>query len=210
MLDIVPNHMAASSENPWWMDVLENGHSSSYARYFDIDWQPMASPGRLAQETKIILPILGSSLETTLQRKEFGLRFEEGAFFVSYYDNKLPLDPKSYPLLLEDALARLRESPSPEASTLEELAAVISLARELPDRTTADPQQINRRRKQTRQLKERLEDLGQSHPQLYQALEEILQTFSGRKNDRSGIEGLRGLLAGQAYRLAYWQTALEE
>ena len=25
VLDLVPNHMAASSENPWWMDVLENG-----------------------------------------------------------------------------------------------------------------------------------------------------------------------------------------
>src|SRR5262245_59828782 len=23
LLDIVPNHMAASSEDPWWMDVLE-------------------------------------------------------------------------------------------------------------------------------------------------------------------------------------------
>jgi (1->4)-alpha-D-glucan 1-alpha-D-glucosylmutase len=33
LLDIVPNHMATSSENPWWMDVLENGPSSEYARF---------------------------------------------------------------------------------------------------------------------------------------------------------------------------------
>jgi len=26
--------------NAWWMDVLENGHSSQYAPYFDIEWQP--------------------------------------------------------------------------------------------------------------------------------------------------------------------------
>jgi len=38
MLDIVPNHMAASEENPWWMDLLENGRESEYAPYFDIDW----------------------------------------------------------------------------------------------------------------------------------------------------------------------------
>src|SRR3954470_15953878 len=25
LLDIVPNHMAASRENSWWMDVVENG-----------------------------------------------------------------------------------------------------------------------------------------------------------------------------------------
>src|SRR5687767_9713029 len=28
VLDIVPNHMAASVENPWWYDVLEHGRSS--------------------------------------------------------------------------------------------------------------------------------------------------------------------------------------
>src|SRR5271156_3338070 len=37
LLDIVPNHMAASSENPWWMDVLENGPGSSYAAYFETE-----------------------------------------------------------------------------------------------------------------------------------------------------------------------------
>src|ERR1700753_1665339 len=39
VLDIVPNHMAlAGRDNAWWWDVLENGQSSPYARYFDIDW----------------------------------------------------------------------------------------------------------------------------------------------------------------------------
>src|SRR5262245_50281272 len=39
ILDIVPNHMAASSENRWWRSVLEWGKQSPYARYFDIDWR---------------------------------------------------------------------------------------------------------------------------------------------------------------------------
>src|SRR5918993_658075 len=34
LLDIVPNHMAASAENAWWMDVLENGSASQYSSYF--------------------------------------------------------------------------------------------------------------------------------------------------------------------------------
>jgi (1->4)-alpha-D-glucan 1-alpha-D-glucosylmutase len=38
LLDIVPNHMAASLENPWWADVLEKGQGSPYAAFFDIDW----------------------------------------------------------------------------------------------------------------------------------------------------------------------------
>ena len=41
VLDIVPNHMAlAGRANAWWWDVLENGPSSRYASYFDIDWDP--------------------------------------------------------------------------------------------------------------------------------------------------------------------------
>jgi (1->4)-alpha-D-glucan 1-alpha-D-glucosylmutase len=39
VLDIVPNHMAASGKrNRYWWDVLENGPASRYASYFDIDW----------------------------------------------------------------------------------------------------------------------------------------------------------------------------
>ena len=35
--DIVPNHMAMDSENRLLMDILENGSSSRYFRFFDID-----------------------------------------------------------------------------------------------------------------------------------------------------------------------------
>ncbi|MFC1939464.1 malto-oligosyltrehalose synthase [Chloroflexota bacterium] len=38
LLDIVPNHMAASPENPWWQDVIEKDADSPYASYFDMDW----------------------------------------------------------------------------------------------------------------------------------------------------------------------------
>ncbi|HET6283400.1 MAG TPA: alpha-amylase family glycosyl hydrolase, partial [Polyangia bacterium] len=41
LMDVVPNHMCiATSANRWWNDVLENGRSSPYARFFDIDWHP--------------------------------------------------------------------------------------------------------------------------------------------------------------------------
>jgi (1->4)-alpha-D-glucan 1-alpha-D-glucosylmutase len=38
VLDIVPNHMAASHENPWWQDSIERGNDSVYTGYFDTDW----------------------------------------------------------------------------------------------------------------------------------------------------------------------------
>ena len=39
MMDIVPNHMAAHAQNPWWNDVLEKRQESRYASFFDIDWE---------------------------------------------------------------------------------------------------------------------------------------------------------------------------
>ena len=38
LLDIVPNHMAASQENPWWRDVLDKKRRSPFAAFFDTDW----------------------------------------------------------------------------------------------------------------------------------------------------------------------------
>jgi (1->4)-alpha-D-glucan 1-alpha-D-glucosylmutase len=56
ILDVVPNHMGiARSANPWWMDVLENGPGSRFARFFDIEWRPIKD--ELAD--KVLLPILG-------------------------------------------------------------------------------------------------------------------------------------------------------
>ena len=56
VLDVVPNHMGiAKSANPWWLDVLENGPCSRYARFFDIAWHPVKA--ELAD--KVLIPILG-------------------------------------------------------------------------------------------------------------------------------------------------------
>ena len=75
VLDIVPNHMGITrSLNPWWMDVLENGPSSLYASYFDIDWTP--AKDELAN--KVLLPILGDQYGLVLENQELTLQYEEG------------------------------------------------------------------------------------------------------------------------------------
>ena len=59
LLDIVPNHMAASRDNPWWLDVLENGSSSRYPHFFDINWHPATAKASFLQENRLLLPLLG-------------------------------------------------------------------------------------------------------------------------------------------------------
>lgn len=88
LLDIVPNHMAASSENPYWDDVLAHGHDSPYARWFDIDWP---SSGR----ARVVLPVLGDTLDAVLERGELTLRGDRDHPRVQYFDNSFPVDPRT-------------------------------------------------------------------------------------------------------------------
>ena len=91
ILDIVPNHMSASSDNPYWDDVLERGQSSRYAEWFDIDWDAPRA------RRKVILPLLGDELDRVLERDEIRLRIHESGSRVAYFDRTFPLDPSTLP-----------------------------------------------------------------------------------------------------------------
>jgi len=71
LLDIVPNHMAASSENPWWMECSGKWPDSAFSSYFDIDWHP---PSRNL-DNKILLSDTRAALWRALDSGEFKLTF---------------------------------------------------------------------------------------------------------------------------------------
>jgi (1->4)-alpha-D-glucan 1-alpha-D-glucosylmutase len=99
VLDIVPNHMCVdSSENQWWMEVLENGPSSPYAMYFDIDWTPVKKELR----SKVLLPILGDQYGNVLEGQELKVVLEEGAFCALL--EHCPVEPRTYIPILEHCL----------------------------------------------------------------------------------------------------------
>ncbi|MBB3659750.1 (1-_4)-alpha-D-glucan 1-alpha-D-glucosylmutase [Rhizobium sp. BK650] len=92
ILDIVPNHMAASTENAWWRSVLEFGKQSPFAHYFDIDWSE-----------RLTLPQLGKSFDECLADGELKIEIDEaqGNLAIGYYDTLLPLSTQSYGLLAQ-------------------------------------------------------------------------------------------------------------
>ncbi|WP_110875771.1 malto-oligosyltrehalose synthase [Franconibacter helveticus] len=87
ILDIVPNHMAASLENPWWRDVIEHGQQSRYARHFDIDWT-----------RRLTLPFLGDTFEAVLENGEIAVKRDPktGKPAFAYYESFYPLTPESW------------------------------------------------------------------------------------------------------------------
>src|SRR5260370_6253045 len=81
--DVVPNHMCISHpSNRWWWDVLENGPSSPYDRFFDIEWHPPKA--ELAN--KVLLPVLGDQYGCVLENKEIQVVYSEGQLQVAFYD----------------------------------------------------------------------------------------------------------------------------
>ncbi len=93
LLDIVPNHMAVSTENPWWNDVLAWGSRSRWARHFDIDWSA----------ERLLIAILGEPYGEALEAGAIELRLlaEPDRLVLGYHDHALPLTPPSYARVLD-------------------------------------------------------------------------------------------------------------
>ncbi len=193
LLDIVPNHMAASYENPWWTDVLESGPSSAFANYFDIDWHPATTKAAFLQENRVLLPILGELYGDALAAGRFVLKFEDTGIQLRYYDTRLPLDPKTYTAVLTRG-----------AEVFPEVAEVLADIDRLPTRDESDQDRIVERRREKDRVKEKLWRAYQSSPEVKHAIDDGLQFLTG------SVDDLDRLLSGQAYRLAYWKIGYEE
>ena len=205
VLDFVPNHMGiAEPLNQWWMDVLENGPSSMYAPYFDIDWHPLKSD----LHDKVLLPILSDQYGRVLERGELRVRFEEGAFYLSYYDRKLPIAPGTYRYILNIALQSLAKYKGQDFYA--ELQSIVTALEYLPRHTETDPRRIAERVREKEIVKRRLERRCAEAPEVQQAIENALRQINGEPGDARSFDALDELLNAQSYRLAFWRVAAEE
>src|SRR5207249_7589862 len=131
ILDVVPNHMGVmGADNAWWLDVLENGQASTYAEFFDIDWEPLKDE----LQFKVLVPVLGDQYGTVLDRGEFKLKFdaEKGEFSIFYYQHRFPIDPKEYPRILAHRIERLERTLGAQDPQLLELQSLIAAFNHLP------------------------------------------------------------------------------
>jgi (1->4)-alpha-D-glucan 1-alpha-D-glucosylmutase len=204
LIDIVPNHMAADSGNKWWMDVLENGPCSPFANYFDIDWDPAVR----VREDRILRPILGAPFGVALENQELRVAFEEGSFFVYYYQHKMPVDPATYGAILHWGTGDQPGGLGLRA--LQELNQLNDLVAGLPPRTTTDPEKIDQRYRETEILKHRLLQLSRDNPDVIAFLDQRLQKLNGVKGDPRSFDALEDFLAQQPYTLSYWRVAREK
>src|SRR5436853_112896 len=205
LLDIVPNHMAASSENPWWMDLLEDGPASASASYFDVDWHP---PSR-SLDNRILLPLLGDSYANSLENQQLTLVFEEGSFYIRYFDIKLPVAAKPYRQILSHRLDRLKQKIGDASSPIQELEGILSALDRLPERSALLVEKAGERRLNRSAIKERLWRLYTTSADVRRFVDQNVRIFNGKKGMPSSFLHLDRLLSDQAYLLAFWRNSNE-
>ncbi len=155
ILDIVPNHMGVGyGANPWWQDVLQNGRASAYADYFDIDWDPLKSELR----NKVLIPILGSPYGEDLDQGNIQVAFEDGRFIVKYFNQVLPLDPRTIPAIFAGAEDQYLPKHNEDAG-VSDFILLLEAFRQLPDHDVTDSERIARRQGQIPPLLDRLRNL---------------------------------------------------
>jgi (1->4)-alpha-D-glucan 1-alpha-D-glucosylmutase len=207
IVDVVPNHMGiAASANPWWQDVLENGPSSRCADIFDIDWHPLKP--ELAD--KVLLPILGDSYGTVLDRQEIQLEYGGGAFHARYFEQRLPIAPKTYSVILETKIDALLDEIGTESEDATELLSILTAMRHLPGRHRDDEPSRTERHREKEVIKRRLAALTERSVAVRTHIDRALTDFNGRKGDPHSFDALDALLAAQPYRLCHWRVAAEE
>jgi (1->4)-alpha-D-glucan 1-alpha-D-glucosylmutase len=205
LLDTVPNHMAASAENPWWMDVLENGAQSAFAAFFDIEWHPHSR----SLDGKILLPVLGRPFGEALDSGEIKLTFQDSRFFFQYFDSLFPLAPRSYHAILNHRFDRLKENLGEDAPAYHEYSGIISSVRELSGADRRSTETPAERRLRIESSRDRLRSLMTSSKEVAVFVEENVGEINGKEEDPASFGFLQRLLAEQNYKLAFWQNLNE-
>jgi (1->4)-alpha-D-glucan 1-alpha-D-glucosylmutase len=191
VLDIVPNHMALGQQNRYWWDVIENGPSSRYATWFDIDWQS----AEVKLQNKVLIPVLGDQYGRELSAGRIKLEYTSDRFQVRYSDNLFPVAPRSLSNLLSKAAEYAH------SDTLHFIAG--SFAR-LPSPELSNRGDASARHRDKTVIYRMLKQLCKEQPEVSAAISRGVDELNHE------MDALDEVLNQQSYRLAYWRTADQE
>jgi (1->4)-alpha-D-glucan 1-alpha-D-glucosylmutase len=183
--DIVPNHMAYSSDNWMLMDVFEKGARSPFYGFFDIFWD---HPDPQLQ-TQVLAPFLAGSLTDALRQGRIQLALDRDGLAIRYASWRFPLRLTSYAGVLppDPAFAPLRDA-FVQLSQMDDSAKM---------------------RRQLDEAKEGLARMYEEDPAAHQQIDHVLDTCN-RPSDPVEQSPLYGLLEQQLFHLVPWQVAAEK
>nr|WKN36194.1 malto-oligosyltrehalose synthase [Tunicatimonas sp. TK19036] len=187
--DIVPNHMAFSTTNPWIQDILELGPHSKYFTHFDVNWWN-SHPENYG---KLMMPILGDDLANVLAQDQIRLSYDDQGLALLYYEHRLPLKAESYQAILTPHVDKINQ---PEAS-----AKVTAFLAQLDG--FMQTMQEKKETKRWQSLKDQWQDMV-FNTDVRTWLLPICEEYN------TGNIDLANLLSEQYYRLTYWKDTEQE
>lgn len=187
--DIVPNHMALDTSNPWIENLLELGPRSPFFTHFDIDWWN-EHPDNYG---KLMLPILGESLSGVLASNRIKLAFNSQGMSMRYFEHRLPLSAASYSSLLTTIIEQANEH-NAKAQLTELLASQEPFSTKADHPANPEEWQNFKNQWQNLFLKDEFRLL------LTGAIEQL--------NDNQAL--IEELLSKQHFRLVYWKETERE
>jgi len=191
VLDIVPNHMAIGPYNRYWWDVLENGPSSRYADWFDIDWHS----SEVKLQNKVLIPILGDQYGRILSAGQIKLEQDGDVFRFRYMAHTLPVAPRS----LSNVLWKAGEFAHDDM-----LNFIADSFSRLPAPDSTDREIVSARHRDKAVINGLLKRLCEERKEACMAIAQAVYEFN------QNIDALDEMLNQQNYRLAYWRTADQE
>jgi (1->4)-alpha-D-glucan 1-alpha-D-glucosylmutase len=199
--DIVPNHMAYDSGNPWLMDILENGPNSEFVDFFDIEWNHAFESFR----GRILAPLLGNLYGDCLNQGEIQLNYDHEGLTVNYYSLKLPVRIESYTLFLTRNLGQLTKELGRNHPDRVKLLGILYLIKTMPSEAKS-----RERYDQIAFAKSLLWELYEQNESVRAFLDQNVVEFNGNPGDPASFDALHQLLSEQFYRLSFWKVGAEE
>ncbi len=198
VLDFVPNHMGIGyGTNPWWQDVMANGRASEFAEFFDLDWHPL----KPELKDKLLIPILGDQYGAELEQGRIQLAVDEQGFQIKYYDNVLPVDPQTLPMIFDSVMPEIQN---------QELRNILAGLRNLPSHSTTDGELVRQRRRSIGALTQALRNFLSGSSEGRALVQKAVEACNGQPGDPRSFDCLHRLLEAQVYRLAHWRVSGEE
>lgn len=198
--DIVPNHMAYSSQNKLIMDVFEKGEQSRYYHYFDISWDHFWD----ALKGKVLAPFLGSYFSSCLENQEIQLVYDERGLSVCYYEHRFPLLLSTYSTVFDQTIEQIEHQNSVNGSDVARFVGTLDLLSGISQDSTPISDEL------VTHAKGMLWGLYCSNDFIKTQLDQTISQFNGVKGEKHRFDALDALLSKQIFRLAYWKVAAEE
>ncbi|KGN39195.1 malto-oligosyltrehalose synthase [Knoellia subterranea] len=100
IVDVVPNHMTVPEQTwrnaPLW-SLLRDGEASPHAHWFDIEWESVGRWFADGRRGRVLMPVLGASLDEVLRAGELTMAGDGGAggdeTVLRYYGHEYPVAP---------------------------------------------------------------------------------------------------------------------